>query len=253
MRRGSTVRSISKKRGFICQFLQLLYLNFMAATHPLFTIIVFVIITGFTIFLFYRAADNSSSTLIITSSWLLLQAILTLSGFYLTTDSISPRVLLFAVPPLLLVITLFATKKGRNFIDQLDPGTLILIHTVRIPVEIVLYWLYLEKQVPKLMTFAGGNYDILSGLTAPLVFYFGFIKKVLSRNIILCWNIICLVLLLLIAGHAVLSIPSPFQKFALDQPNIAVLHFPYCWLPSFIVPIVLFSHLAMIWYPSKKK
>jgi hypothetical protein len=34
--------------------------------------------------------------------------------------------------------------------------------------------------------------------------------------------------------------------FAFDQPNIAVLYFPFNWLPSCIVPLVLLSHLAAI-------
>ncbi|HVF96549.1 MAG TPA: hypothetical protein VM871_04480, partial [Flavisolibacter sp.] len=34
--------------------------------------------------------------------------------------------------------------------------------------------------------------------------------------------------------------------FAFDQPNIAVLYFPFIWLPSFIVPVVLLSHLVCI-------
>ncbi len=135
------------------------------ATHPLYTIVIFIVTTGFAIYLFHRATNYSATTLIIISSWLLLQAILTLSGFYLITDSIPPRGLLFVIPPLLLIIVFFATARGRDFVDKLDPGTLILIHTIIIPVEIVLYWLYLEKQVPRLMTFAGGNYDMLSGLT----------------------------------------------------------------------------------------
>jgi hypothetical protein len=223
------------------------------ATHPLYSIILFILTTGLTIYFFLRATNYSASALIIISLWLLLQGVLTLSGFYLVVDSIPLRGLLFVAPPALLIIVVFATAGGRRFVDRLDPGTLILIHVVRIPVEIVLYWLYLEKRVPRLMTFAGGNYDILSGLTAPFVFYFGFVKKLFGRYVILCWNIICLVLLLLIAGHAILSIPSPLQKLAFDQPNIAVLHFPYCWLPSFIVPVVLFSHLAVFRYLSKMK
>jgi len=39
----------------------------------------------------------------------------------------------------------------------------------------------------------------------------------------------------------------PFaQLFAFDQPNIAILYFPFVWLPSFIVMTVLFSHLISI-------
>ncbi|HEY4935486.1 MAG TPA: hypothetical protein VII44_02840 [Puia sp.] len=213
---------------------------------PLYTGIVFIITTGLTILLFYRAANYSFTALLIVSAWLVLQALLSLSSFYEITDTIPPRGILFIIPPLLFIIALFVSAGGRRFIDQLNPGSITLLHTIRIPVEIVLYCLFLDKQVPKLMTFAGGNFDIISGLTAPLVFYLGFIKKVIGRKIILLWNLVCLGLLMSIILHAMFSVPSPFQKFAFDQPNIAILHFPYAWLPSCIVPIVLFSHLTMI-------
>jgi hypothetical protein len=213
---------------------------------PLYSIVVFIVTAGLTILLFYRASNYSFLLFLIISFWLVLQAVLSLTGFYQVTDTIPPRGILFILPPLLLIIILFITAGGRRFIDQMDPGTLTLLHTIRIPVEIVLYWLYLDKQVPKLMTFAGGNYDIISGITAPIIFYFGFVKKQMGKKIIFLWNLICLGLLFLIVRHAIFSVPSPFQKFGFDQPDIAILHFPYAWLPSCIVPIVLFSHLVMI-------
>ena len=96
------------------------------------------------------------------------------------------------------------------------------------------------------MTVEGRNFDVLSGLTAPLIFYFGYIRKRLNKTFLLLWNFSCLALLLNVVVIAVLSAPLPFQKFAFDQPNNAVLYFPFVWLPSFVVPVVLFSHLASI-------
>lgn len=213
---------------------------------PLYSIIVFIVTTGITFFLFYRASNYSFAVFLIISIWLVIQGLLSLTGFYMVTDTNPPRGILFILPPLLFIIILFITVGGKRFIDQMEPGTLTLLHIIRIPVEFVLYWLYLDKQVPKLMTFAGGNFDIISGITAPFVFYFGFVNKLIGRNIIITWNLICLGLLFMIARHAIFSVPSSFQKFGFDQPNIAILHFPYTWLPSCIVPMVLFSHLAMI-------
>lgn len=46
--------------------------------------------------------------------------------------------------------------------------------------------------------------------------------------------------------NALFSTPSPIQQFAFEQPNIAILNFPFSWLPTFIVPLVLFGHLASI-------
>jgi hypothetical protein len=62
----------------------------------------------------------------------------------------------------------------------------------------------------------------------------------------LAWNIICLGLLTNIGVNGFLSAPSPLQKLAFDQPNIALLFFPFSWLVSFIVPIVLLGHLISI-------
>jgi hypothetical protein len=113
-------------------------------------------------------------------------------------------------------------------------------------VELVLFWLFLNNTVPELMTFTGRNFDILAGITAPSVAYFGLQKSKLSRQIILIWNVLCLGLLLNIIVNALLSAPSPFQQFAFEQPNLALANFPFSWLPTFIVPIVLLGHLVSI-------
>jgi hypothetical protein len=60
------------------------------------------------------------------------------------------------------------------------------------------------------------------------------------------WNLICLALLANIVIRAVLSLPTDFQQFGFEQPNVAVLQFPYVWLPGLIVPLVLLAHLAAI-------
>ena len=146
----------------------------------------------------------------------------------------------------LVIVLLFTTVKGRRFLDGLDAKYLTILHVVRIPVELVLLWLFLHKDVPVLMTFEGSNYDILSGISAPFVFYFVFIKNKLDRNFLVAWNLICIGLLANIVVIAILSAPFPFQQFAFDQPNIAILYFPYVWLPCCIVPLVLLSHLASI-------
>lgn len=199
-----------------------------------------------TVLLFYRAARYSKTVLRILTVWLVVQGIIALTGFYTFTDTLPPRFILLAGPALLLIVLLFCTRQGRAFIDGLDLQTLTLLHIIRIPVELVLFWLFFFGVVPELMTFEGRNFDILSGLTAPVVFYFVFIKNKLGKKTLLVWNFICLGLLFNIVIHAVLSAPSPFQKMAFDQPNVAVLYFPFVWLPCCVVPLVLLSHLAAI-------
>jgi hypothetical protein len=180
--------------------------------------------------------------------WLIIQAVLTLKNIYNSdTNSFPSKIILTGIlPTILTIILLFVTSKGRQFIDSLPLKNLTYLNIVRIPVEIILFWLFLNKAIPELMTFEGRNFDILAGISAPIIAYFGLTKTKLSKKIILLWNFICLVLLANIVVNALFSAPSPIQKFAFDQPNIAILNFPFSWLPTFIVPIILFGHLTSI-------
>ena len=218
----------------------------MISNLPMVVNIVFILTTLLTIFFFYKSTNNSKLTLVIISAWILLQAILSLSGFYQTTDTFPPRFALMALPAVLFIIGLFVSAKGRTYIESLDTKTLTLLHIVRIPVELTLYWLFLNKAIPQLMTFEGRNFDILAGITAPVVFYFGYVKNTFNKTVLLLWNFICLGLLLNIVVNAVLSAPSSFQQFAFEQPNTAILYFPFVWLPCCVVPLVLLAHLVSI-------
>lgn len=216
------------------------------ATTPLYLSIGFIATTLLTVWFLYKASKKSIKTLAILVGWLLLQGIISATGFYTNTTSMPPRLMAMVLPPFLFILVLFTTKKGKSFIDELDPIWLNWLHTVRIPVEITLLLLYTNHLVPKLMTFEGINFDIFSGITAPLIAYFGYQKKQVAKIVLFIWNILCLGLLINIVFHGILSAPTPFQRFGFEQPNIGLTYFPYTFLPGFIVPAVLFAHLVSI-------
>jgi hypothetical protein len=224
---------------------------------PTYISLTFGLTTIVTLLLFVWTIKNSNSELtrkkatpifIGLTIWLTIQAVLTLKNIYNSdTNTFPPKIILTGIlPTILTIILLFATSKGKQFIDSLPLKNLTYLNVVRIPVEIVLFWLFLNKSIPELMTFEGRNFDIIAGITAPIIAYFGLTKTKLNRQTILMWNFICLGLLVNIVVNALFSAPSPIQKFAFDQPNIAILNFPFSWLPTFIVPIVLLGHLTSI-------
>ena len=213
---------------------------------PFYIALAFILITALTVFIFYRATGNSRLVIISITAWLVLQAIIAKTGFYTNAASTPPRFALALFPPLLVIAFLFALPAGRRFIDSLNIKTLTILHIVRIPVEIVLLALFIHKAIPAVMTFEGRNLDIISGITAPVMYYLVFVKKWANNKFLLAWNFICLGLLFNIVIIAILSAPFSFQRFGFDQPNIAILHFPFVWLPCCIVPMVLFAHLATI-------
>lgn len=205
---------------------------------------------GIFLYAIKRHAFSSPTTKVLSffiPFWLLFQAVLAISGFYEKTDSIPPRLFLFAVLPFLLTIILLFIFSRKDFIETLSLKTLTLLHIIRLPVELVLLWLYQHNLVPQLMTFEDRNLDILAGLTAPLIAWLAFRANKPNRPLLIGWNILGLLLLLNIIVHSILAFPSPLQQLAFDQPNRAVIYFPFIWLPSIVVPIVLFSHLASLW------
>ena len=216
----------------------------MIESIPPFVGILFTLTTLYGLWWFKKCFKPGQATWILLFAWFALQGYLAYTGFYQDNQSIPPHFALAIVPPLILIIYLLVSK--RNNFSEVELSDLHWIHTIRIPVEVVLWLLYTYEQIPKIMTFEGRNFDILMGLTAPLVVLYGFRKKLLDKQRIILWNLIGLVLLANIVITAVLSVASPFQQLAFDMPNQAVLAFPYVWLPSFIVPLVIFSHLLSL-------
>jgi hypothetical protein len=213
---------------------------------PIYIAVVFILTTFATLGLLYKAANQSKLLIIASLLWLALQTLISLTEFYTKTNVTPPRFGLLLLPPVVFIAVLFLTKKGKAIIDNFYIKDLTLLHIVRIPVELTLYWLFIHKTIPQIMTFDGQNFDILCGITAPFVYYFGYVKGTLNKKVLLAWNIVCLLLLANIVVTAVLSAPFPFQRFGFNQPNIALLYFPFIWLPCFVVPAVLFAHLAAI-------
>ncbi|WP_350286114.1 hypothetical protein [uncultured Croceitalea sp.] len=211
----------------------------------IYTSLGFVLTTVATLWFLYQSYKNNRILFRIII-WMAIVGVLGLYGFYQVENTVPPRFVLLIGPALLMVLLFLLTKRGQSFSDKQNIKWLTFLHIVRIPVEIILYFIFLEGYIPDLMTFDGYNFDILSGLSAPIMYYAVFVKNWVGKKGLLIWNFICLGLLINILSIAILSARTPIQKLAFEQPNVGVAFFPFVWLPSVIVPIVLFAHLASI-------
>src|SRR5277367_2715775 len=211
---------------------------------PLPIIVFFLLTVLVALWLFGKAVRGSKAAIAGSIVWMCIQSAVALSGFYLVTNTLPPHFLVAVAPPLLFIAGLFLTSAGRRFLDTMDLKWCVLFHTIRIFVEINLYWLFLYKQVPALMTFEAGNLDILVGLTAPLIWW-AFSRGHVGKRGLLIWNSVSLLSVLNAFARAILSAPFRFQRFAFDQPTIAILSFPFILLPAFIVPAALLCHLVI--------
>ncbi len=200
----------------------------------------FIVVSISSLALFYFATGRNKKLLFIFTAWQIIPGALSLAGIFTKKPLLFPAAIIVTV-----FITVYCLKKINR--QQLSVRLLLSIHVLRIPVELTLYQLYLQNKVPKLMTYSGWNFDILVGITALLLLlYMFFTNQKLHRRFFLIWNIAGLLFLLFIVSLAILSSPLPIQLFAFNQPNVGVLQFPYSFLPTCVVPVVLMSHLLLI-------
>lgn len=220
---------------------------------PAYVSIIFIVTTFATIAILLQAVKfvsldklPSKILLFVLPLWIVFQTILSIGGFYQETNSTPPRIVVFGVLPAVLLIVAYLAF-FLEFVERLPLTILTATHIVRIPVEITLFWLFGAGMVPRIMTFEGANFDIASGVLAIIVLIIAFRGGKVSRPLIIAFNIIGLILLGVIVTIAALSVQSPMQQMSFDQPNRAVLFFPYVFLPTIIVPIVLASHLFALY------
>lgn len=182
--------------------------------------------------------------LVVVLIFLTAGSIAAIYGWLYSTEVFPPR-LLFAVIPMLICAIYFAFfyKPFTNHLHRISPASIVYLQTFRFPLELLFLWFMSADVLPVQMTLEGRNPDMLIGITAPLVAYFGIQKGKLPRWAIIGWNFIGLGFLFNIVTIAILSVPGPLRYFMNEPANTLVMEFPFQLIPTFLVPLALFLHL----------
>ncbi len=189
---------------------------------------------------------TAAVTLVCQFAWLAVTAVLARRGFFLAFDRLPPRILVALAPPIAAVLVLTFSSATRSFLAAVPPAGLIYPQVFRIAVELVLWRLAASGAAPDIMTLRGGNFDILVGLSAPVVGYCCFTSRVWPERVALWWNVAGILILLNTVVHAQLAMPSPYQIFNTTPPNVFMGYYPYIWLPAFLVPLAWLLHALSI-------
>lgn len=231
---------------------------------PAFIPYLFVAITIATLLFIIAAVDkatprktNFTTTIVGTTIiiWLFLTALGAFYGFFEDYEARPPRLFILFMVNAIAMVVLFANKKSRALIQKLPITILTFIHIIRIPVEMVLWWLANEGMLDHKLTFEGSNFDILIGITAPFAAVFMLGLKSKSHFAAIVWNIVGIIMLANIVIMAVRASPYFYDPALFGKPNIAVFYFPFIWLPAFVVPAVFFSHVTSLYqlFTAKKE
>jgi hypothetical protein len=174
--------------------------------------------------------------------WAIVVSIASLSGFTSNFKLFPANAMPILLIPLITTITLLLTADMKTLAAHLNLKVLTQLQVFRVLVEIVLWLLFIQHQLPEQMTFEGRNFDILAGITAVIAANY-FIN---NKTWMIAWNIFGLLLLINIVTIALLSMPTPFRVFHNEPANTIVTHFPYVFLPTFLVPLAYLLHFISL-------
>ncbi|MBN64633.1 MAG: hypothetical protein CME20_25000 [Gemmatimonadetes bacterium] len=175
--------------------------------------------------------------------WLAATGLVALTGV-LRDFSLPPRIFFLLAVSLALTFSIAYSRVGTALVAGIGPVGLIGFQLFRLPVEIFLHGMYQAGQTPVQMTYAGLNFDIFSGLTAPAMAWLVWRGKA-GRAMIWGWNIFALLLLVNIVTIGIFSLPTEFRIFMNEPANTFVAYVPYVWLPAVLVQAALLGHLLI--------
>ena len=169
--------------------------------------------------------------------WLLLALLTGASGLLASIPPPFPQVVLLSLVTSLLLL-FWRSLLFREWLLTVDIRVLILIHLSRF---IGIYFLILHSRgdLPYAFAVPGGWGDIAVAATAIPVSLFLQNEGAISRRILFLWNVFGLVDILLVIVTA--------SRLAMVNPEsmVALTRLPLSLLPTFLVPIIVFTHIII--------
>jgi len=182
----------------------------------------------------------SARTLILSvlAAWLLAAIALSASGLLATLHPPAPQ----AIIAVLTLASLASAKwiPGlRGCIDRTDPRALVALHVSRLLVGIAFLVLAARGGLPTAFALPAGYGDIAVGLAATALVCSVRPSSVSSRILYKAWNISGLAdILLVVANAAGIGLTAPASIAPL-------LHLPLSLLPTFLVPLIITTHVLL--------
>lgn len=176
------------------------------------------------------------------------------SSGILETFELPPRFPIFIIFPAFLFTGVFMYKNKNNaWLKQLSIKTLTYVQVFRVLVEIIFVYSISAGVLHENVTIEGYNFDMIFAITAPIIAFLVFNKKILSQKIILWWNYLGLAVLASVIFVFITSIyfPGIYGSEASLLP-IEFTKYPYILVAGFLMPLAVFLHVLSIVSLTKK-
>lgn len=193
---------------------------------------------------FHRAGSNWRTLWIGAALWVAYISLLAHFGVF-RDFSLPPRIpLLLVLPAITWIFWYYKTGRQRSLLNRVPRWQPVAFQTFRIAVEFMILGVVLRGIGPKEPSMEGYNYDIITGLTAPLIAIAVYHWKVLSEKWVFWWNIMGLLWLVNVV-FIFISLGVAPQIWGYDSIPISpdFGQMPYLLIPGFFMPSAVFMHV----------
>lgn len=178
------------------------------------------------------------------AAYLALTAAVAASGL-LRKAGAPPPVMPFLALSNVVAIAIALSRIGTRFARHVPLAALVGFQVFRLPLELVLHQWYVQGVLPVTMTYAGRNFDILSGILAIPVALWAW-KGSVPRWAVAGYTVVGLGLLLRVIWLAVLSSPLPFRQYFEGPPVQLAGYAPTVWIVPICVAGALCGHIIVL-------
>jgi hypothetical protein len=174
--------------------------------------------------------------------WIIFQSTLSLNRWYM--DRTTAHLLFPYLFTSVCILAVMFTPHLRAWVLGLRIEILIGLQLIRLPMEGLVHWAAYHRQAPLALTFYGGSLELLIAAATPIMLYLFRKDKYAHRLWLLIWSYAGAASLSMLWIRSLLSAPSSIQNWGFEIPNYFMVHFPGSWIATFIIPVLLFAHLA---------
>ena len=191
-----------------------------------------------------RAARRSAAVAAaLTAAWMALTLAAAAAG-RLSFSAAPPTMLLLVAAILALALGVGFSPLGARLAAGIPLAALVGFHAFRVGVELLLHRAYEVGLMPIQMSYAGRNFDVVTGASAIALGALLAVRRV-PPWVVGAWNALGAALLANVLAVALLSAPTPLRVFHDEPANVWVTRAPWVWLPAVLVFAAVLGHVLV--------
>lgn len=163
---------------------------------------------------------------------------------WFAVESLPPRILVLSTIPLLLLMlgVFFFSKTYKAILHKTKVADIVRIHIFRLIGSFFLILLF-YKALPPTFSLIAGIGDLITAISSIFVAKALVNKKAYAKKLVLAWNTFGLLDILATMATAFILTKLSIETGSLGVDALAI--FPFCFIPAFAPPTIIFLHLSI--------